>query len=327
MGLDKPADFFGFSSGFFAVWIIHLGRRYSLFDAVGSHPGSARELSDTLRLSEAPVELWCDAAATFGLLEKKGRSYSMPRRMRQMLVREQNVDFVGGHFSYLALRSLDFDKFDDLFGFKQEPRLPHKTEAFIEGTRWDHTAFFKIILHKLPQLRRSLERGADILDLGCGSGSWSLKVAERFPNSTIKGIDPDNEAIVMAHKTAVAAGLNDRVRFETARGEALDFDQLFQLVYVGEVLYLVADRLRFLRNCHRALEDGGWIVLVEGLTSKSMSALDARLLSTYRLDYAQQGGRLLDQSEVAKLLTKAGFSRPSFINVGGGLWFVVARKA
>lgn len=103
------------------------------------------------------------------------------------------------------------------------------------------------ILTELPL--RGDER---ILDLGCGDGGVTRRLAARVPRGSVLGID-------------AAAGMLEAARQQplpnTAYAEldidALDFEAEFDLIYSNAALHWVLDHSRFLANAHRALRPGG----------------------------------------------------------------------
>jgi ubiquinone/menaquinone biosynthesis C-methylase UbiE len=71
-----------------------------------------------------------------------------------------------------------------------------------------------------------------VLDLGTGTGSVALVVAERFPKAEVVGVDVSERMIEQARRKAA-----DRVRFETADAERLPFeDRSFDLVTLGNMI-------------------------------------------------------------------------------------------
>ncbi|MDP3405797.1 MAG: class I SAM-dependent methyltransferase [Brevundimonas sp.] len=50
--------------------------------------------------------------------------------------------------------------------------------------------------------------GETIIDLGCGTGSFAVSLAQRAPGARIIGLDPDGDILRRAEAKAVAAGLD-----------------------------------------------------------------------------------------------------------------------
>ena len=320
------------SLGFFRVWTTYLGRRYGLLQDLAKAPRGMTSIALALGRGHdaSAVSAWCESAHGLGLLERNGPRFRLPPSRRRLLADDTDESYLAGQFSYLALRSLDYDGFDALFRSGALPKgVPrHLVEACAEATRWDHTAFLKILLPNVPTLRADLVRGARILDVGSGSGEWDLRMATQFRRSTFLGVEPNPEALRRAQRNVAGAHLDGRVRFVRGTGEAMRFRDEFDVAYLGEVLYGTSSKARVLRNCHRALRPGGRLVIVEGLIDRRTNprAGDHPLLYGFQLDFALQGARLLTPPEVRGLLREAGFRRPRFLHAGGGLWFVVAGK-
>ena len=61
-----------------------------------------------------------------------------------------------------------------------------------------------------------LQAGGRVVDIGCGQGTSTIMMAERFPASSFTGFDHSDAVIAAARKAADHAGLADRVSFEVA---------------------------------------------------------------------------------------------------------------
>jgi trans-aconitate methyltransferase len=91
------------------------------------------------------------------------------------------------------------------------------------------------------------QAGERILDLGCGDGFLTRRIAES--GATVVGVDSSPQMIA----AATDRGLDARF----ASGEALPFDGEFDAVFSNAALHWMRDQDAVLNGVHRALKPGG----------------------------------------------------------------------
>lgn len=109
--------------------------------------------------------------------------------------------------------------------------------------------------------RYALPAAPRILDLGCGTGEITRRLADRYPQATITGVDilEGNLAIARATSTQYAG----RVRYETGDAFALAHaDAAFDLVVCRHLSQAVPDFGRVLDEIGRVLRPDGWLHLL-----------------------------------------------------------------
>src|SRR5262245_32002256 len=82
--------------------------------------------------------------------------------------------------------------------------------------------------------RAQIEDGQSILDLGCGWGSLSLYMAERFPNADITAVSNSQTQREFVERLARTAGL-DRLRVLTADVNDLQIERQFDRIISVEM--------------------------------------------------------------------------------------------
>lgn len=312
--------------GFWRLWLTHLGRRFGILRLLAKQRRGigVEEASGSLSLNTEALRAWFEAAHALGIVQKTRSGYRLPDQAAKLLVDEDHPDFMGGLLSYYALRSLEFQGFDALFGDRDSGRPNLLAQAFEEGTKWDHIAFTKLLLPRLPALRRKFEDGSAVLDLGCGSGGWIARLAPMFPKTMFIGIDPDSQAVERAKKRCLGMA---NTRFLVGRAEDLGYQHSFDIIYLGEVLYVINDKEGVLRACHRALRPGGTLVVCEALLDDEQADKVGRaIVRATALEYMLQGAKPLERKQLVELLRRAGFRRPRGHFLPGGLWFYLAKK-
>jgi len=114
----------------------------------------------------------------------------------------------------------------------------------------------------LDQLPPTPPDGA-ILDLGSGTGFWSLRLAARVPEGSITCLDRSGELLALARKRLDLPGA-PRASFLLQDLRALDLpERAFDLVFTSVTLAHVRELEEVLPRLARALKPGGWIACFE----------------------------------------------------------------
>lgn len=100
-----------------------------------------------------------------------------------------------------------------------------------------------------------------ILDLGCGTGEITRRLAELYPQAQIVGVDILESNLALARDVNV--GDPDRVSYETGDAFALKYpDASFDLVVCRHMSQSVPDFHLVLDEIGRVLRRGGWLHLL-----------------------------------------------------------------
>jgi SAM-dependent methyltransferase len=312
----------GFSTGFYGVWISHIGIKMKFFDRLSGCPMTVDELITTSGLFPPAVRVWCSAACSYGLLKKKKGKLQLNKHIKSMLVDKKSPDYLGGQFSYLALKSLKYAAFEHLFKSGKTLKLTSSALSAIEhATEWDHYALLAAV-RRHRRIHKMLSDGCNLLDVGCGTGGLLAKMLELYPKSTLVGIDPLQEAVAMARTLAKGKPIT----IMKQNGESMVFVNEFEIVYLGESLYAARDKIKVISNCWRALKRHGTIAILEGLLPQSKcDTTTSLLIMGMQLDFALHGHEFMTKNEI-RMLLKGRFSNIRFQDLGGSVYLVTAVK-
>ncbi len=117
----------------------------------------------------------------------------------------------------------------------------------------------------IPQLLE-LRPDSYVLEIGCGSGRYALRVAEKI-GCRILGTDINANGIRTANELAREQKLNSLVRFEEGdAAKPLPFaDAAFEAVFSNDVLCHILGRPALFAEIHRVLKPGGRLLFSDGL--------------------------------------------------------------
>jgi ubiquinone/menaquinone biosynthesis C-methylase UbiE len=98
-----------------------------------------------------------------------------------------------------------------------------------------------------------------VLDVGCGDGKITEKIAELVPNGKVLGIDSSKPMIDFAKNEFSTKNTN--LSFSVCLAENINFINEFDLIVSFACLHWVKDQLSFLKGAKKALTENGKIII------------------------------------------------------------------
>jgi len=122
---------------------------------------------------------------------------------------------------------------------------------------------FRTLDNSIPEIKRYLGRGMDVLDVGCGRGEITCGVAEYVDPGKTTGLDPDPDCIADAIEAATSEEDGMNVDFLVGDSHELPFeDNSFEIVYSYTVLHFLIDPILALKEQKRVVKPGGWVIAI-----------------------------------------------------------------
>ena len=121
--------------------------------------------------------------------------------------------------------------------------------------------------------RLALTATSHVLEVGAGSGFYSVEVARRVSEGHLELLDLQPEMLKKAQQKLEAKGLSN-VGYTLADADKLPFkDDSFNALFLVAVLGEVANQKAFLSEAHRVLKPGGILSISEHLPDPDFSPL------------------------------------------------------
>jgi 2-polyprenyl-3-methyl-5-hydroxy-6-metoxy-1,4-benzoquinol methylase len=191
------------------------------------------------------------------------------------------------------------------------------------------------VLPLAPGLVEALERGIDVLDVGCGSGRALNRLAARFPASRFTGYDNASEAIEAARAEARARGLANASfawRDVAKQRHAGEFD----CVLAFGSIRAQADPERVLRGLAAALRPDGVLLMRDAPLADGSHPLAPFLYTlsclhslAVSLEAGGSGlGAMWGEPQALRMLAGAGFGRVEVTRLAHdatGVYFVAGK--
>jgi ubiquinone/menaquinone biosynthesis C-methylase UbiE len=105
--------------------------------------------------------------------------------------------------------------------------------------------------------------GEEIIEMGCGPGFYSCGLAERFPKTSVLGVDRSPSQINWAREKVLELRLTN-CRFESDNVLDLSYpDSSFDVLIASRLFTVLPDRRRAVAEMHRVLRPGGRCFIAE----------------------------------------------------------------
>lgn len=120
--------------------------------------------------------------------------------------------------------------------------------------------------------------GADVLDVGCGTGTQACRLASEL-GARVLGITTSREGIAAATGRAAALGVSELARFEERDGTDNGLpDASFDVVWILESSHLMRQRDRLIAEAARVLRPGGRVALCDIIRRREIPFADVKRL-------------------------------------------------
>jgi arsenite methyltransferase len=105
--------------------------------------------------------------------------------------------------------------------------------------------------------------GTQLIELGCGPGFYSCRLAERFSDMSVTGVDRSESQLRWARERAGARGLSN-CRFRRINALKLSYaDAEFDIVLASRLFTILPEQNRALAEMYRVLKPGGRCFIAE----------------------------------------------------------------
>ncbi|MBT4643286.1 MAG: methyltransferase domain-containing protein [Deltaproteobacteria bacterium] len=224
------------SDGFYASHLISIGIECGLFETINNKKGATpTEIASELELYEPYIEIWCQTAYYYELLdlENEGR-YVLQPHMDELLVDKSSLKTMAAGFRLFVNiaggRLIDYPKYYKSGGITEEYSA-ERSKLAADALALGHQIFlfYLSILQDEDRLKKKLIQPFKLMDIGCGSGGFIIKLAQAYQDGLFWGIDPVSFGIEAAKEEVVNLGLDKKVFLEKIGGETSDFIDEFNI--------------------------------------------------------------------------------------------------
>jgi 2-polyprenyl-3-methyl-5-hydroxy-6-metoxy-1,4-benzoquinol methylase len=267
--------------------LLSIGHQTKLFDSMAElPPATSTQIADAAGLNERYVREWLGGLVSARVVDydPSTQAYSLPRHRAAVLTRAAGPDNLARVAQFISLLGETEPKILGCFErggglpYSEYPRF-HKLMAEMNGEVFD-AALVDVILPMAEGVPARLRGGADVADIGTGSGHAINVMAKAFPASRFTGIDFSDEGLAVARAEASQWGLANAT-FVAKDAAALDESETYDVITVFDAIHDQAQPAKVLENIYRALRPGGVLLMVDIKASTQLEDNVGVPLATY----------------------------------------------
>lgn len=282
---------------------------FSLLDDLG--PADAETLARAAELNQRGARLLLDACVSLDLLQKTGDQYSNTREAEMFLVPGSPGD-LSKAIRYNRDVYEAWGRLDQLAKTGQPVERP---EIHL-GEDEDRTRTFVLSMHGralgigrllVPQLQ--LAGCRQVLDVGGGPGTYSVLIAQQYPELTATVMDLPG-VVNVAAELIEEQGMSDRVKTMPGSYHDTPFPEGNDAVLFLGVLHQESPEaiVRLFHKAYDSLNPGGKIYVMDMMTDETHAAPTFSALFAVNMALTTEKGWVFSDRELANWLGKAGFT-------------------
>lgn len=290
--------------------VVQTAMQEGLVEALLETPGTAEAIARQHGFDPEATALLLEALTAIGLAEAYDGRYAPGQSLTDYArMMPGGLGFINGLWGQLP----GYLKTGSRQG-RMDGAIAHREEAYKTVV----SGLAKLFGEAAEQVAERVPGGrARILDVGAGSGVWSLEMARRHDHATVTALDlPHVLPNFLAR--AEALGLGNRV--ETLAGSFHEVDlpaRGFDRIVLANVLHLEngENAAKLLKRLRPALADQGDVVVIDALASGTPDRDLARSIYALHLTLRTRQGRNHPRTDLEQWCREAGLEPVEMITI------------
>lgn len=309
-GRVDPTALFELSVAYWSSCALFAGLELGVFEALAKEPRSPAALSQTLGLPERSLKMLLEALVSIELVSKDDAGVFGASAMARDYLCQGAPRYLG---EAIMFNARSYDSWGRL-GEAVKADAPAQSHEHILGEDPEATRNFVYAMHHRAQgVARCLASLLDLadcrrlLDLGGGPGTYSMLLAERFPELECTVIDLP---AIVGFAAEIVADSPAAGRIELRAGDVFvdDYGAGYDAVLISGVLHRTEGEsaVAFLQRAAAAVVPGGLVAVSDLFTGTGSSGpVRPELFSLHMLVTANEG-QALPLAEMERVFEAAG---------------------
>jgi len=316
-----------FASSFQKSRILLSGFELDIFTTIEETGTTNHQIAANLHLNEHACERLLNALVSLGFLTKQDQLFFNTAESFNFLSKKSS-NYLGGvmHTNHL------WNTWSHLTEVVKTGASAHPAEINVRGDEWlvsFITAMHDRAIKQAPQQLAKVDLTGinSILDIGGGSGAFSMEFVNRKPSLEATVFDLPN-VVPITQRFIEKEGFTNKVKTYTGDYTTDELPMGFDLVFLSAIIHsnsLEVNR-ELIKKCFDAVNKGGKIIIQDWIMNNDRTQPTAGAIFAINMLVGTEAGDCFTEQEVMDMLTAAGFKNISRIEFETGLSQVTAQK-
>lgn len=322
---DKILEFKKMVNNYKCSIIIMTAKNLKLFHCLTTLPKSLLDISKELNLDPFRIEPILNALSFYNLIEKDADKYFMTKYNDVLNTTSQfcqldYIDFADNILhKWLMLPDVIKDKKLSKQNFQE---LTNKNaKNFVKGMDENTVLFSHYLIKNFHFDHHS------ILDIGAGSGAYSIQIAKEYSTNSITMIDLP-EVTQLLRKKIVNEGLTNKINIEpcdyTEELPEGPYDDIFLFSIIHQENKMNLEKL--LLKVYSLLKPEGSVFFTSFFLNEDKVSPESSVQFSIEMLLMSEKGKVYTHQEFLDLLNKVGFSYVKKETLNGPSTLYIARK-
>lgn len=282
-----------------------------IFSLIGHRELNSKDVAYELNTDENATERMLNALASIGLLDKSRQHFRNTSESLRYLDKNSS-EYIGS----LLHMNLNWDSWGKLtevvksgksiYNNLFEERSDEFVEAYINSVHHSY-------LHEAKGVAESitLKNVKRMMDLGCGSGFYSIEFLKKNPLMKVIFYDYP-KVIKQTEKYLEEANIDDN-NYSLVSGQIKDasFEDDLDLIYASFIFeeFSIWDNIEIMKNCYNSLNPNGRLIIHENLINNDRTSPVDSVLYSLNLKLHTEKGDTYTENDYWIMLKEAGFQQ------------------
>ena len=295
-----------------------------IFTAVGDG-ANAEEVGTKIYANARAVGMLLNALVGLGLLAKSGDVYSNTPESARFFVQSSRDNHRNGllHIANIWHR---WSTLTD--AVRHGTRIPIDRDDNPQWTRDFIAAMQRTAKERAPQVVKALGTSGvrRVLDLGGGSGAYSIAFAKACPEVRCEILDLP-EVVPLAAEYISRAGVSAQVSLRAGDMLGDDFGSGYDIIMLNAICHMFSEEQNqdIVRRAHDALAPNGRLIVQDFILNPDKTGPQHAALFSLNMLVATDAGASYSELEYTQWMKAAGFTEVSRINLPGPSDLIVGR--